>query len=485
MMKTSLPSPELAPIFAALHESSRSFASHFPGESAARQPVHTVYGGAHLFKAGTAARMGAIALRHLHEYAPDFAAFARALELPDCAELPHAVKECHDLEKRAIEAPETLRREQPAAWLAYTVYRRVIDKLRREPVEDFRIDFEDGFGYREDTEEDEEAMRTAVEVAEDFATGSLPPFIGIRIKSLTDELKERAIRTLDIFLTTLLERTAGQLPDNFVITLPKITLPAQVQAAAELAVLLEQKLGLEPGKLRFELMIETPQAIIGPQGEIALPKLLAAGEGRIVAAHFGVYDYTAGCNITAAHQSIDHPACDFARHVMQVALAGTGVWLSDGATNIMPVPLYRATDARAPLSAAQSEANRRAVHEIWRLNFRHIRRSLQHGFYQGWDLHPAQLPLRYAAVYTFFLTGFDSAAQRLRHFIARAAQATLVGEVFDDAATGQALLNYFVRALNCGAITEAEAQQTGLTSAELHSRSFLKILAGRQAKQSV
>jgi hypothetical protein len=88
---------------------------------------------------------------------------------------------------------------------------------------------------------------------------------------------------------------------------------------------------------------------------------------------------------------------------------------------------------------------------------------------------------RYAAVYSFFLESLDAASERLRNFIAKAAQATLVGEVFDDAATGQGLLNYFLRAINCGAITAAEAQaQTGLTPEELRSASFVKILDGRK-----
>ena len=103
------------------------------------------------------------------------------------------------------------------------------------------------------------------------------------------------------------------------------------------------------------------------------------------------------------------------------------------------------------------------------------------GFYQGWDLHPAQLPSRYAAVYGFFLEGLAAASDRLRNFVQKAAQATLVGDVFDDAATGQGLLNYFLRAMNCGAITEAEAvAMSGLTLDELRSRSFMKILKGRR-----
>jgi uncharacterized protein DUF6986 len=149
---------------------------------------------------------------------------------------------------------------------------------------------------------------------------------------------------------------------------------------------------------------------------------------------------------------------------MQVSLAGTGIWLSDGATNVMPI------------------GSRETVHRAWRLHAEHIRHSLVNGFYQGWDLHPAQLPSRYAAVFAFFLEGLAAASERLNNFVQKAAQATLVGDVFDDAATGQGLLNYFLRAMNCGAITEREAvDMSALTLDELRGRSFVKILANRRA----
>ncbi|MGH7551326.1 MAG: DUF6986 family protein, partial [Gemmatimonadota bacterium] len=91
-----------------------------------------------------------------------------------------------------------------------------------------------------------------------------------------------------------------------------------------------------------------------------------------------------------------------------------------------------------------------------------------------------QLPTRYATLYAFFLEGLEEASERLRHFVERAARATLSGDVFDDAATGQALLNHFLRGMNCGAITEAEVVATGLNLEELRSRSFGKILQGRR-----
>ncbi|MBV9242084.1 MAG: phosphoenolpyruvate kinase, partial [Acidobacteria bacterium] len=263
----------------------------------------------------------------------------------------------------------------------------------------------------------------------------------------------------------------------FVVTLPKIVTSEQVRALVHLFDELEPKLGLEAGSLKMEMMIETTQSIISANGEIALPKFLEATQGRCTAAHFGTYDYTASCSITAAYQDMRHPACDFARSMMQVAFGGTGIWLSDGATNIMPVAKHRGDD----LTSEEVAENNDTIHRAWRLHYDHCRHSLANGYYQGWDLHPAQLPTRYAAVFTFFLEGLDAASERLKNFVEKAAQATLVGDVFDDAATGQGLLNYFVRAINCGAVSETEAtHRTGLTVEELRSGSFVKILDNRR-----
>jgi hypothetical protein len=413
-----------------------------------RQPIHTVYGGAHLFKADTAARLGATSLRALDEYAPDAATLGSVLGIaPDAAD---------------------------------RVYARVKEKLQREAVEDFRLDFEDGYGNRPDAEEDGHAQSAAVEVATAAKNGTLPPFIGIRIKNLGDELRSRALRTAQLFLERLLKETGGRLPPNFVVTLPKITARSQVSALVDAFAAIELSHHLGAGALRMELMVETPYSIFDERGAISLPHLVREGHGRIVAAHFGTYDYTASLGITAAHQHMRHQVCDFARGVMQVALANTDIWLSDGATNVLPVPIHRAA-AGGTLTAAQMAENRSAVHRAWRLHYGDIRHSLTNAFYQGWDLHPAQLVTRYAAVYAFFLESLDAASERLLNFIAKAAQATLVGEVFDDAATGQGLLNFFLRAVNCGAVPEEEiGRLTGLTLDELRSGSFVKIVKGRR-----
>ncbi len=449
--RTSFRAEEVKKISVRICEANQAFARRYPGESHLRQAVHTVYGGAHLFKADSAQKLGAAALRSLEEYAPDPASLAQVLGMDADQEL------------------------------SQKVYARIVEKLRREPVEDFRLDFEDGYGNRPDAEEDGHATSSATEVANGFDAKSLPPFIGIRIKPLSDDLRVRSARTLDIFLTTLIAATDGKLPENFVITVPKIQMPEQMNAAVRLLEMFEKQNGLDADSLKIEPMIETPQAIINQRGEVALSSLIDAAEGRCRSIHFGVYDYTASCGITAAYQTMRHPACDFARQMMLVSTAGTGIHLSDGATNILPVGPHRASEGTT-LTDDQQRQNREAVHGAWRLGFEDNMHSLRNGFYQGWDLHPAQFVTRYAAVYHFFLGGLASASRRLKTFVEKAALASLHGDVFDDAATGQGLLNFFLRGIGCGAITESEALETGLTIEELRSRSFLKILENRRKK---
>ena len=480
-MKKSLSEESVADLSARLHQANNVFAKSYPGETGKRQPVHTVYGGAHLFKSDSASRLGALARRSLDQFAPDFPSFAKAIGLPGAELLPDSSAADQEPSKTRETNHEFSRQENKASLLARSIYERVNEKLRREPVEDFRIDFEDGYGNRPDEEEDGHAAAAANEVAVGIENGTLPPFIGIRIKPFTEELRQRSMRTLDIFVSTLVEKSNGRLPENFVVTQPKITIPEQVVALTDVFELLEKQAGLPVGALQMEMMIETTQSIINDRGEINLPLLLRAARGRCVAAHFGTYDYTASCSITAAHQHMMHPACDFAKHMMQVSFAGTGIWLSDGATNIMPVAPHRFGEGAPPLTPDQIGENRAVVHRAWKLHYDHVQHSLENAFYQGWDLHPAQLPTRYAAVYAFFLESLDAASERLKNFVEKAAKATLVGDVFDDAATGQGLLNYFLRALNCGALTEAEAvARSGLTVAELRSGSFVKILNNRQ-----
>ncbi|MBH1937117.1 aldolase [Streptomyces sp. AV19] len=389
-------------------------ARRYPGDAGTRQPVHTVYVPADAVPPGLVRSWGDRALAALDEHAPSAGALAAALGLP--------------------------------AELAGPVHDRVRAKLAAEPVEDLRIDFEDGYGRRSDAEEDEAAVRAA----ESVAAGTGAPFAGIRAKSMEAAVRDRGIRTLDLFLTTLIA-AAGGLPDGLVLTLPKVTHAEQAAAMARLAGEFERAHALEPGRIRFEVQIETTQAVLGPDGRATVARLLDAGEGRVSALHYGTFDYSAACGIAPAHQSPDHPAADHAKAVMQVAVAGTGVRLSDGSTNVLPV------------------GPREQVHAAWRLHHDLVRRSLARAYYQGWDMHPGHLVSRYAAVYAFYREGLPAAAERLVAYTGGEQ-----GRVLDEPATARALAGYVLRAVDCGAVDAEEAARlTGLGRGELEG------LAGR------
>ena len=480
-MKLSINETAKDNLLAELQTANLKFQRTYPGDKPDRQAVHTVYGGANLFKYDTTQRMGEIALKNLHTYSPNFVALAKVLELQGHQHLPHTQKDIAALTQK-LDRMQEADRKQEAAWLSYSVYNKIVAKLHKEAVEDFRIDFEDGFGNRPDEEEDATAVQAALELAKGMQANTISPFIGIRIKPFTEDLKHRGVRTLDIFLSTLLHATGGVLPANFIVMLPKVTIPEQVVTLVRLFELIEKTNQLPDGTLKMETMVEATQIVMDDEGRNPLMRIIRASEGRCIAAHFGTYDYTASCGITARYQTMAHSVCDFAHHVTKVALGGTGIFLSDGATNVMPIAPHRGEN----LSYEQLSENQQSVHNAWRIGFNHTMHSLINGLYQGWDLNPAQLPMRYAATYNFFLGSYDDALFRLKTFVERAAISTLTKDIFDDAATGQGLLNFFLKALNCGAITEQEALATGLTLAEIHSRSFYRILEGRRkALQSI
>lgn len=476
-MKLSIPESRKEELFNELKKANMAFQQLYPGDKPDRQPVHTVYGGANLFKSDSTLRMGKTALKSFLTNVSDFAELGRILMINGYQELPSDKKQIQELDEKlkTLSQPEA---RKNAAWLSWAVYHKIIKKLETEAVEDFRIDFEDGFGNRPDEEEDQTAVTAALELAKGMKEKTISPFIGIRIKPFTEDLKFRGVRTLDLFLTTLLEATNGSLPDNFVVMLPKVTIPQQIETLVKFFEIIEQQFHLQEGTLKMEMMVEATQAVMDSEGRNPLLALIRAGKGRCIAAHFGTYDYTASCNITARYQTMGHPVCDFAHHMTRVALGGTGVMLSDGATNVMPVGPHRGDN----LTAAQLKENKEVVHKAWKTGYDHTMHSLINGFYQGWDLNPAQLPMRYAATYVFFLESYDDAVLRLKNFVDKTAQATLTGDVFDDAATGQGLLNYFLKAMNCGAVNEEEVLATGLTLDEIRSRSFYRILLGRRGK---
>lgn len=441
-----------------------------------RSPVHVVYGGAHLFKAGTPQKLGEIALRSLETYAPNFVEFADAMWLKGCEALPRVGKNISNLEKQLVKNADKVRSGNYAAWLAWTVYHRTINKLRNDPVEDFRIDFEDGYGFRTDAEEDADTISAARELATAYKNNSITQFSGFRVKSYAAETRERSVRTLKLFFDTFFQATKKKLPTNFVVTLPKITDKKEVADLCKHLKKIEKDADLKDGAIKIEIMIEHPLAVVDKKGNIALRSLIDAANGRCTSAHFGAFDYTANLGIAASHQHLRHNACNFARQMMLATLAPIGIRMSDSVTTQMPVPIHKGLK----LSEKERAENKRSVIAGWRLHFDHVTNSMIDGFYQSWDLHPNQLVARYAAIYAFFLEAVDEQAMRLKAFIEKATQAHLTGNKFDDAATAQGLVNFFLRGIDCGALTENEvAETTDLSVGELRS-SFAVIIEGRR-----
>ncbi|MDP3892920.1 aldolase/citrate lyase family protein [Nocardioides sp.] len=385
-----------------LADADAALLASYPGDRGVRQPVHTVYVPADRFAADTLGDWGDEARLALATHGRSAMDLAEALEL------------------------------RPS--LADEVYDRVRAKLEREPIEDLRIDFEDGYGIRPDDHEDAAATGAAEALAETIRAGAAAPFHGLRIKSFEAPTRRRGLRTLDLFVAALARHDA--LTDGFVVTLPKVTSVDQVEAFVTALAAIEAAHDIPGGSLRFEIQIETPQAILGADGTALVARMIAAGAGRVTGLHYGTYDYSASLGVAAAHQSMEHPVADHAKNVMQVAAAGTGVFVSDGSTNVLPV------------------GDQAAVRAAWRLHVRLIGRSLARGIYQGWDLHPAQLPSRYVATYAFYREGLGEAAARLRAYVHGGDSAFL-----DEPATAVALAGFIIRGLECGAVDPAEVDK--------------------------
>jgi citrate lyase beta subunit len=354
----------------------------YPGDRPGRQPVHTCYVPADAVVPGIAARWGQAALAALDEHG-----------LPDLGLDPALVEE---------------------------ILPRVRAKLAAEPVEDLRVDAEDGYRGAPDREDDD------VRAAARALAGGAPPSVGIRAKSLEGPTRRRGVRTLDLFLGTV----GAESPSRLTVSLPKVTDVEQVRAFLPVLAALEDAHGV---RLDLELQVETPQAVLGPDGAATLARMVHAAGPRLTGLHYGTYDYSAALGIAAAHQSSDHPAADFAKQVMQVAVAGTGARAVDGSTNVLPV------------------GGREHVHAAWRLHAGLVRRALERGFYQGWDLHPAQLVTRYVATYAFFRGALPAAAARLAAYLDRADAGVL-----DEPATARALAGVVLRGVDCGALDEAQ-----------------------------
>ena len=399
--------------------------TRYPGDDGRRQPIHTVYIPGNRYTATMPADWGSTALAAAKDAGglDAVAALVGASGGTDCE-------------------PETL-----AAL--------VENKLATEPIEDLRIDFEDGYGTFDDATEDADVEHAIAALRIALDAGTSTPFVGTRFKCFEAGTRARGLRTLDMFVSGLVD--SGGLPDGLTLTLPKVTSVDQVEAMVTVASSLESANGLPAGRIRFEVQVETPQAILGADGRAPVAQFVHAGQGRVSSLHYGTYDYSASLGIAAAYQSMEHPAADHAKNVMQLAVAGTGVHMSDGSTNVLPVG--------DPDNVAMA----------WKLHARLVRRHLERGIYQGWDMHPAQLVTRYLATYAFYRGAFAPAATRLRNYVHQ-----LDSTVMDEPATARALANVIHRGSVCGALTVDEIE----TATDLPMSTARDIALGRPIRSN-
>jgi citrate lyase beta subunit len=400
-------------------------------KQAFHQPVHVMYGGAHLFTEKTFEKIASMA--------------AQAF-------------------KYAASSPQALTARCGESWspdFAENVFNRAQKKIFEHPLEDYRIDFEDGYGIRSDEEEDHHAVSAARTLLATTAEPFAPKNVGIRIKPMSTASMRRSFKTLALFVEEL--NKIGDLHSHhlthLIVTLPKVTNAEQVATLVEILHAYEKEFHLVQGFFSIELVIETPEAFLGLDGAIPLSSFLHSAAGRCRGLHFGVYDFTSSLGIGSAGQSIDHLACDFARMWIQmVASLVPNVVVSDGIINRLPV----VPKVKGPEADEQFDIN-------WVYNYRQMTRRLSNGYYQGWDLHPCQLPIRHIANTVFVLREFDGAVKRLKTFVERSSQASLLGGMFDDRASVLGLLNFFDRSISSGVISQSELKQAGVDLDALRS----------------
>ncbi|CAM3067086.1 HpcH/HpaI aldolase/citrate lyase family protein [Williamsia muralis] len=390
---TRLSDPARARIDAVLSAVDVELDRAYPGDRAEKQPAHTVYVSAADVDADTPGTWG-----------------DRASAIAD-----EAAAVVADLDRTGIAS-------------------LVQARLRSQPIEDLRIDLEDGYGWRPDVVEDRDARAAGRTIATWSARPEQAPnAFGVRCKGLGATERARGLRSLELVLDA-----AGGVPDGFVFTVPKLRAAAQVDAVVMICEELERAHGLPEGALRYELQIESPQAVLGADGRATVAEAIHRGGPRLTGLHYGTYDYSAACGIVSSQQSLEHPVADHAKSVMLVAAAQTGVWVSDGSTQVSPVG-----------SAEVVEAALRRHHRL-------VTRSLERGFYQGWDMHPGHLVTRWLAVYGFFRSAMSPAVTRLQSYFDRQSS-----EFVDEPATAQSLALVVLRGLSVGAFAEADVLAVG------------------------
>lgn len=366
-------------------------------------PVHTVYLPANDFRSSTARAWGEHAHRGVIETG-GYLALAERLEVSDV--------------------------------IAEEVAAQTESRILTRPIEDLRIDFEDGYRATDDSTEDQDAIRAAHEAATELARSEGPASVGLRPKSLEVDTRERSLRTVTRFFCALAEANGGI--DHAIVTLPKVTALDQVEAFVDFLAGLEQQLDLAEETIDLEIQVEMPDLVSHFLSQGDFPLNPAVTSGRVSGLHFGTYDYTAALGIHPEQQRLDHPAAVYAKLAMQLAAAGTGVRISDGSTNRVP--------------------NLKDNFMSWTHHAELVRHSLALGIPQGWDMHPLHLPTRFMCVNAYYLAGRDAAIQRLTDYMQNAS-----GDVLDEPASVRSIARFLVDGVRHGAFDLLDIERTAET----------------------
>lgn len=350
---------------------------------------------------------GRQALHIMDACAPDFADFARAVWLNGADTLPQYPHIVQELEFDLIEDPARIRSQNYAAWFAFTIHQRIVKKLGTHPVEGLFVSGAHSAG------------------------GDLPVSIDAR-----------SARSPNEFLNNL-----SGADFSIVVT------PAQIPVLGTLLDSYEIANGLEPGAIPIEVVIASNAGVIDNTGRVIL-RDLARSTQRIKTIYFDGSAYLTSIDVPAAHHHTRHEACNFMRQLLKLALADTGIALSD-----LSVPReYNASD---PAS----------IRRAWREHFNNVTYALADGFYHGIDHSPAMLPARYAALFSFYIEALPAQAEAFKKALRTDTP---------DLVSAQKTLNFFLRGLDCGGLELDEVViATGLSPDELNKRSITEIVSTR------
>lgn len=369
------------------------------------QPIHVVYGGAQLFKESTLQNLPLKAREYFAQYVAD---------------------------------AQSLRQLLGESWSeeeSQKIYATVNRKLTERAIEDFRIDFEDGYGVRDDSDEDADAVRCAHIVANyhnQLAAQDEAIAVGFRVKPLGQGTYKRSLKTLFLILNSYAQSRQNRHDQRhqLMITLPKVESALQVALVQDILAAAEHEYGLPHGFFQMEALIENCEAFMSVlHGRSQLLEIVHAAKGRMAGLHFGVYDFNAALGIAPSCQDLHNDASSAAKFLMQLAVGNCeNVGLSDGVINVIPVR-----------RDGQSDSD---FVDACRFNYLKMKKSVEAGFYQSWDIHPSQVWLRMTAMTEFVLRSLPDTIDRLITFHRAAQRAVKTGQVFDDRASVLGLVKF-------------------------------------------